>query len=252
MQVFQVVGTLLGILPLVLETAISVAMLRRKQAGEYPAFFSYIVFLPVRGIFLLFFHVGTAHYFSVYWGGKAIAILLSIGALFETISRVLRTYPYFRRLVFQLFSIIIALGVLGAVILLTTRWHLEADKLLVQLMFLERGARLLLVCMWILFTILMSRLGLIWERYPLGIAAGFAFYAALDLALLELHIHLNLIPDNSFLLLRYAAYNLAVGIWAFYFLPIRVEKPVEQLPSTDLGSWNHELTHYVDQWYRRS
>jgi hypothetical protein len=252
MQVSQGLATLLWILPLVLEAAISVAMIRRRLAGQYPAFFSYIVFLPVRGIFLLFFHAGTAHYFSVYWGGKAIAVLLSIGALFETISRVLRTYPYFRRVVFRLFSIIIAFGVLGAVILLITRGHPEADMLVVQLMFLERGARLLLVCLWILFTILMSRLGLIWERYPLGIAAGFALYAALDLALLELHIDLNLIPDNSFLLLRSAAYNLAVGIWAFYFLSTRVEKPIEQLPSTDLGSWNHVLTHYVDQWYRRS
>jgi hypothetical protein len=252
MQVSQNIATLLGILPLFLEAAISVAMLRRKLASQYPTFFSYMVFLPVRGILLLIFQAGTAHYFSVYWGGKAIAILLSIGALFETISRVLRSYPYFRRVVCQLFFIVVALGGLGAVILLIARWHLDADKLLVQLMFLERGARLLLVCLWILFTILMSRLGLIWERYALGIAAGFAFYAALDLALLELHIDLNLIPDNSFLLLRSAAYNLAVGIWAFYFLPTRVEKPVEQLPSTDLGSWNHVLTHYVDQWYRRS
>ena len=252
MQVSQGIATLLWILPLVLEAAIAVAMLRRKLAGEYPAFFSYIVFLPVRGVFLLFVHAGTALYFSVYWGGKAIAILLSVGALFETISRVLRSYPYLRRVVCRLFSIVVFVGVLGAVMLLVTRWHAEADKLLVQLMFLERGSRLLLVCLWILFTVLMSRLGLIWERYPLGIAAGFAFFAALDLALLELHIDLNLIPDNFFLLLRYAAYNLAVVIWAFYFLPTRVESPVEQLPSTDLGSWNHVLTHYVDQWYRRS
>ena len=252
MQLSLGVATLLWILPLVLEVAISLAMLRRKLASQYPVFFSYTVFMPVRGILLLFFQAVAKPYFYVYWGGKAIAILLSLGAIFETVSTVLRSYPFLRRVVFRLFSIVVAAGIIGALVLLISRWQVEADKLLAQLMFLERSARLLLVCLWILFTILMSRLGLTWERYPLGIAAGFAFYAAVDLALLELRVDLHAIPDNFFLLLRSAAYNLAVGIWAFYFLCSRVEKPVEHLPSTDLGTWNHVLMHYVDQWYRRS
>jgi hypothetical protein len=252
MQVSSAVATLLCILPLILEAAISVSMLRRKLARQFPVFFTYTVFLPIRGIFLFFFQAGTAPYSAVYWGGKAIAILLSVGALFETISHLLRSYPFLRRLVFRSFSVIIALGIGGALVFFIVRWHLQADGLLMQLIFLERGARLLLVCLWILFTILMSRLGLTWERYPLGIAAGFAFYAAVDLALLELRIDLNWIQDNFFLLLRSAAYNLAVGIWAYYFLRTRVEVPVERLPSTDLGRWDHVLMHYVDQWYRRS
>jgi hypothetical protein len=251
MQVSQPVATLIWILPLVVEAAISVAMLRRKLAGQYPVFFSYTVFMPVRGILLLFFQAGAV-YFSIYWGGKAIAILLSLGALFESISHLLRSYPFLRRLVLRLFSMVVVVGTIGALVLLISKWHLETDKVLVQLIFLERAARLLLVCSWILFSILMSGLGLTWHRYPLGIAAGFGFYAAVDLALLELRIDLNWIPDNLFLLLRSAAYNLAVGIWAYYFLRVRVEKPVEHLPSTDLGRWNHVLLHYVEQWYRRS
>jgi hypothetical protein len=251
MQLPLGIATLFWVLPLILEAAIALAMLRRKLASQYSVFFSYIVFMIGRGILLLFFQSGRL-YFYTYWGGKGIAILLSVGALLETISQVLRSYPYLRRVVFRLFSVVVALGIIGALLLLIVRWQVEPNELLAQLMFLERRARLLLVCLWILFTILMSRLGLTWHRYPLGIAAGFAFYAAVDLALLELRIDLNWISDNFFLLVRSAAYNLAVGIWAYYFLRTRVERPVEQLPSTDLGRWNHVLMHYVDQWYRRS
>jgi len=252
MQASQSVATLLWILPLVIEATISFAMLRRKLAGQYPVFFSYTAFMPLRGVLLLFFQASAGPHFYIYWGGKAIAILLSLGAVFETVSQVLRSYPFLRRVVLWFFTVIVSVVIVGALVFLISRWQVASHKLLQQVMFLEREARLLLVCLWILFTILMSRLGLTWHRYPLGIAAGFAFYAALDLALLELRIDLNWIPDNFFLFLRSGAYNLAVGIWAYYFLPRRVERPVEQLPSTDLGRWNHVLMHYVDQWYRRS
>ena len=65
---------------------------------------------------------------------------------------------------------------------------------------------------------LMSRLGLTWRDYSVGIAAGFGVYAALDLVLLELRAHLHVVSDAAFVLMRSAAYNLGVAIWAFYFL----------------------------------
>jgi hypothetical protein len=178
--------------------------------------------------------------------------LLSLGVLFEIISHVLHSYPFLRLLVLRLISAVVAISFVIGVIFLITRRQADAGGFLLSVLSMERAARLLLVCLWILFTILVSRLGLTWQRYPLGIAAGFAFYAAVDLALLELRVGLNWIPDNFFVLLRSAAYNLAVGIWAYYFLHVRVQRPVEHLPSTDVGKWNHLLMHYVDQWYRRS
>ncbi len=96
----------------------------------------------------------------------------------------------------------------------------------------------------------MSRLGLTWQNYSVGIAAGFGVYAALDLALLELRAHLHAVTDTAFVLMRSAAYNLGVAIWAFYFLRPRGGKPVGGLPATDLANWNDTLTEKVDRWYR--
>ena len=114
----------------------------------------------------------------------------------------------------------------------------------------ERSARFLQVCLLIVAIALMSRLGLDWRNYSVGIAAGFGVYAALDLALLELRAHLHALTDAAFVLLRPAAYNLGVAIWAFYFLRPRGGKPVGGLPGTDLANWNDALTEHVDKWYR--
>ena len=97
----------------------------------------------------------------------------------------------------------------------------------------------------------MSRLGLTWHHYSLGITAGFGVYSALDLILLELRAHLHIVSDTAFVLLRPAAYNLGVLIWAYYFLRPQNGNPVDRLPGTDLANWNQALTDHMDKWYRR-
>lgn len=116
---------------------------------------------------------------------------------------------------------------------------------------LERSARFLQVCLLIVAISLMSRLGLTWHHYSVGIASGFGVYSALDLILLELRAHLHVITDAAFVLLRPAAYNLGVAIWALYFLWPQRGKPVDRLPPTDLAKWNESVTRQVDKWYRR-
>jgi hypothetical protein len=107
------------------------------------------------------------------------------------------------------------------------------------------------VCLLIVAIAMMSRLGLTWHHYSLGIATGFGVYSALDLILLELRAHLHVVTDTAFVLLRPAAYNLGVLIWAFYFLRPQSGNPVDRLPGSDLANWNDALTEHVDKWYRR-
>ncbi len=76
-------------------------------------------------------------------------------------------------------------------------------------------------------------------------------YSALDLILLELRAHLHVVTDTAFVLLRPAAYNLGVLIWAFYFLRPQSGNPVDRLPGSDLENWNDALSEHVDKWYRR-
>jgi hypothetical protein len=98
---------------------------------------------------------------------------------------------------------------------------------------------------------LMSRLGLTWHHYLIGIVAGFGIYSALDLAVLELRAHLHFVTDAALVLLTSAAYNVAAIIWASYLLRPRRRESIEHLPETNLIELNEAVTEYVNQWYRR-
>jgi hypothetical protein len=99
--------------------------------------------------------------------------------------------------------------------------------------------------------LLMSRLGLSWHHYSVGIIAGFGLYSALDLAALEVRGHLHVMTDATFELLKPAAYNLACVIWAVYFLRSWRVEPVEHLPALNLQEWNAVVGNYLNQWRRR-
>ena len=116
-------------------------------------------------------------------------------------------------------------GLVALAMLIWTKGPAGADVALEWIILSERSARFLQVCLLIVAIALMSRLGLTWRNYSLGIAAGFGVYAALDLVLLELRAHLHLMSDSTFVLLRSAAYNLGVLIWAYYFLRPQGREP---------------------------
>lgn len=237
--------------PLAMQCVIAVVMLCRGLVAQFPFFFSYTVLLPARDAVLFFLPYPGNTYSSVYWWGDGVAVLLALAVIFETTSHFVRPFPFFRLFLRVLWIVI---GVAGAVAL-TLLWADGPNgvgRAFEWIVLLERSARFLQVCLLIVATALMSRLGLDWHHYSVGIAAGFGVFAALDLALLELRAHLHVLSDAAFVLLRPAAYNLGVAIWAFYFLRPQGGKPVGGLPGTDLANWNNALTEHVNKWYRHS
>jgi hypothetical protein len=241
----------LWFLPLTLQVAIAASMLYRGLASQFPFFFSYNLFVPARDLILASVPNGGNLYSAVYWWGDGGAILLALVVIVEVAFHLIGRYPF---LLF-LFKILLGLAAIAAMAALAslvwTRGPAGADLALEWIIYTERSVRFLQVCLLILMIALMSRLGLTWRTYELGIAAGFGLYAALDLILLELRAHLHAVTDNSFVLLRSTAYNLGVLIWAAYFLLPRRRPPVDRLPDNDLAQWNDELNQKVDKWYRR-
>ncbi len=239
---------ILWIVPLALQAAIVAAMLYRKLAGRFPVFFAYTVLVPSRDIILLFLKYPGTSYALVYWVGEALALLLGLGVILEVAQRLFQPYPFLRFLL-RVISVLAAVATPVVLVLLAlTGGHREFFEAMVML---ERAARFLQVCMLIVVLLLMSRLGLNWQNYAVGIAAGFGVYSALDLALLEFRAHLHLVSDSAFVLLRPAAYNLAAVIWAYYFLQALRKRPLGQLPEVDLENWNRAVAGYINQWYRR-
>ena len=248
MKFSHVTMTVLWLAPLVLQCAIALVMLIRGQAGRYPFFFGYTILLPARDFILLFLPYGERRYSTVYWWGEAGLVFLSLAVIVETVWRLLAPYP-FLRIVFRMFWIACILA--SAVALATLFWNNGphgADLPLESIILFERSARVLQVGLLIAVILLISRLGLTWHSGWVGIAAGFGIYAALDLALLELRANVHLIADTAFVFLVPASYNLAVLVWAYYFLKPDKERPVKQLPATELGAWNEELTERIEEW----
>jgi hypothetical protein len=249
MSPFDLASLVLSLVPIGLQTAILIVMLWRGLGTVFPVFFSYNVIVVARDLVLLVLPYGSNLYSAVFWWGEAIAILLSLGVIFEVLWHLFRPY-LFLRFVFKLVSIAALLAAAGALVLLRTGPE-GADRLLELILLMERSARVLQAGLLIVLISLMSRLGMTWRDYSLGIAAGFGVFAALDLVLLEFRAHLHFITDTVFELWKPAAYNLGVLIWAYYFLRPRTLHAVDGLPETDLATWHDTLSEYVKQWYRR-
>ena len=251
MNFFGLATFVLWFAPLAIQCVIALVMVRRGLVAQFPFFFSYTVLLPVRDFTLYFLPNPGDRYSTVFWLGEAAAVLLSLAIIFEISLHFVRSFPFLRLFLRVLW---IAAGVVGAAalaLLFWTKGPAGGDVALEWITLSERSARFLQVCLLILAIAMMSRLGLTWRHYSLGIAAGFGVYAALDLVLLELRGHLHILSGEAFVLLRSAAYNLGVLIWAFYFLRPEDGNSIDRLPGNDVSDWNETLTEQVDKWYRR-
>lgn len=251
MNFLRLATYVLWVMPLAIQCVIAVVMLRRGLVGQFPFFFIYTLLLPARDVTLSFLHNPGDRYSTVFFGGEAAAVLLSLGVIFEISWHFVRRFPFLRLFLRVLWISAIVAGGAALAMLFWAKGPAGADVALEWITLSERSARFLQVCLLIVAIATMTRLGLTWRDYSLGIAAGFGVYAALDLVLLELRGHLHVLGDSTFVFLRSASYNLGVLIWAFYFLRPRKENPVDRLPGTDVANWNDALTEHIDKWYRR-
>jgi hypothetical protein len=240
----------LWVVPLILQVAIAAVMLRRKLVGKFPVFFCYTVLVSSREFVVSFLHYGGKTYSLVWFWGEALAVLLGLGVIFEALQYLLPPYPFLRVVLKSVWILGGMAAVTALLMLVQSHGGPGPDRPLELIMLLERAAKFLQVCLLIIVISLMSRLGLTWHQYLLGIIAGFGIFSAFDLAALELRSHLHFLSDHAFGLIRPAAYNLGAVIWAAYFLPSRSTAPVEHLPKNNLEEWNEAVTDYVDQCYR--
>ena len=249
MKAFQILTMMLWITPIVIQSIIAIVMFRRKLVAVFPVFFTYSLLLPAREILLLFVRNPNT-YSRIYFLGEAVVVALSLGVIYEVIWHLVRPYPFLRQFVFRCFWVVAAAGLaLGLAMFLSASRSARPDPLLETIILAERSVRFLQSCWLVVLVLLMSRLGLTWQYYAVGIATGFGLYSASDLTLLELRVHLHWINDKTLVLLNSAAYNVAVGIWARYFLPPRpsTETIVVNLPSTEIARWNNALSEYLKQ-----
>jgi hypothetical protein len=237
----------LWIIPLVLQPIIAVTMVSRKQVREFPVFFWYTFFVVARDIGLLALRRMTHLYAWIYWLGEPITIICGVAATYEVLWRLIRPYPMLRLLGFRVFWMSIGIAALtGLVILKVSRFpHIGIS--IESVLLLERSARFVQVMVLVGFMAFMSRFGLTWKHYASGIIVGFGAAAGLQLALLEVK-SLDMITNDIYGFLKPAAYNIAVIVWAIYFIPRHPPQSVTtELPASELAKWDGLLRRYLQR-----
>lgn len=240
----------LWILPLTLQAAISAVMVRRGLLKVFPIFFGYTVSVVLLEIALFFFRYPSNSYSLIYLSKEILAVLLGLGAVLEIVLYLLPPGPFFRMVLRGLWTLAATLAGVSLLILVFTRAPAAKDRVFEVIILSERSARLLQAGLLLVVIALMSRLGLTWHQYSVGILAGFGTYSALALIIFELRSHAH-IRDSTLALGNSAAYNIAVLMWTFYFLRSWRHVALTDLPKNNLAEWNETVSAYVDQWHRR-
>jgi|SRR5437868_5400031 len=238
------------ICPVLLQSLIALVIILRRHVSDFPVFFSYTLFVAGRDCALLVFRgnrqLDSWHIYSwIYFIGEPITILLGLAAIYEVLWRLIRPYSMLRLLGIRLFWISLGVAALIGGLLFKTSPLSRMAASIESARLLQRSAWFVEVGVLIVFILFISNLGLTWRDYTAGIIAGFGVSAGLQLALVELE-SLQAISGSIFVLLKSAAYNLAVLIWTSYFIPRRVQATtLKELPDTDLARWDELLRRYL-------
>jgi hypothetical protein len=237
-------------IPLVLQAAILIVMLRRNLARIFPMFFGYTSLVLLSDVALFPFNYRSNVYGIIYWSTEALTALLSLGIIFESLGQILPPSSFRQNLFKLMWFVAAALAAAATMIFIFTPAGSRLARSFEFIVLVERSVRFLQVCLLIVVIVLITKLGLTWHYYPVGILAGFGIYSAGALLVLELRGHLHLVGNNTLVLINSSAYNLAAMIWAFYFLRPPRKAPLS-LPNTNLPEWNDALSEYTQKWYRR-
>lgn len=240
-------GMVFWIIPLCLQPLIALSITLRRLISRFPIFFSYTLLVSARDLILLFFKHNRRMYSWIYFLGEPLAIVLGLAVIYEVLWQLIRPYATLRTLGIRSFWVTVCVALLAGLWILQISQFGQSQFWIDSLVLIERSARFAQVGVLIGFILFISHLGLTWKHYVAGIVVGFGVAAGFQLAVFELR-STQVIPAGTFHLLDSGAYNIAVLVWAIYFLPPRREmEPPPTLPKTDLPRWDEVLRGYLHQ-----
>jgi hypothetical protein len=225
----------------ILQIAIAVAMLRRRQHREFKFFFAYVVaqivtFAVVFPAYLN--HISAVFYLS--WFSTAISVALGFKVIHEAFLDVFRPFHTLRDLGTVLFKWagLVMLLVAGVVSVSTN--SSDNAPWVQAIMTAQRCVRIIQVGM-VLFLLFFARyLGVSRRQHSFGIAMGFGTFAVVELLLIASWAGEHL-SNLAMGLINMTAYNATLLIWLGYTL---VKSPAREAASTLLRPqrWEQSLT----------
>ena len=200
-----------------LQSAVALALWRRKLHKKFPVFFAYV--LAQIGIFGLTFPLNLYNYewfFYTYWLGAALSALLSFRVIHEVFLDVFRPYHTLKDLGTVLFKWTGVVMLLVSVVVAFSN-SAKSDPLIQAITTLQRSVRMV-QCGLILFLLLFSRfLGVSKRQQSFGIALGFGLFASVELILIALNSG-GLLRIAHLSLINTIMYDVAIVVWLAYML----------------------------------
>jgi hypothetical protein len=208
-----------GLFPPVLQTWLTLLLVRRRAHKSFPFFFAYTVFAVVAELckFALLQYSPTMMYFYLYWGAEAIYATLGFLAIHEVFRRVFENFkslPWFKFLL-----PLVGLGMLAISMLISVVHRaVETAPLLEGIYSLQIAVRCLQIGVFFLIFFLARAFELDYRQYAFGIAAGFGIAAAGILLGTLVRTGLGLKSLIFFQYVPIVAYCTAVTVWLVSFV----------------------------------
>jgi len=237
----QVVFNLLWFAHPFLQTAVAVAMFRRKAYKHFPIFFTYILSQIL--IFAVTYSVygNYVWFFYVYWIGEAVSVFFGFKVIHEVFLDVFRPFHTLRDLGTVLFKWAgLVMLLVAIVVAFSSPSSSPLQSPMTQAILTTERCVRVIQCGLVLFLLVFSRyLGISWRQPSFGIALGFGAFASVELAVVALGAgsHISAMAAH---LVNMIAFNCAIATWMGYFL---LKSPARELTATLLQSqrWQQSL-----------
>ena len=213
-----------------LESFTTLVMFLRGTWREYRVFWSYLVAECLRTALLFAIGNGPAHYeayFFSYWISEAFVCLLGFFVIREIFGKAFCTQLGLKRWGDRIF-VCSLMGLLAVASLSAASHHgTDSSRLLAAILVLKWAESFVRLGVLAALSASVLVLGLPWKHHAVGVAAGFAFYGSIELAMLAARLRLGREMNRYVVWMFMSAGFVENVIWGLYFLPVSKRKAAE-------------------------
>ena len=238
-----------SLLPVLVLGAIAVVMYLRKQHRLYFTFWIYFCFQFIRviAVNIVSIRISSVAYFYAYWTASLCSVFFTLLLLRSIFVTVLSNYSGLaktRRVGYE-----IALGILWSASLLIALQRTGPRTITDMITRAEQAISLTTVGMLIFVVLSSIVLGIRWNTALCGMAGGLGLLGTVDLLVFTFWRRDGHYSPNFRLVgwIQTLTYDAAVGIFAFYFLPVRAEIRAPEGMRPELIEWAESMKGAVSK-----
>lgn len=225
------------LLPIPILVLTITVMYRRKQHALYPMFWVYLIFELIRaGTENVAYHLSYRVFFYSYWSFSAGAVIFTLLLLRDIFLTAFEGYSPLKRLRrFGYEAAFLAFWILGLLLISHNHFGPAIPQIIFQA---EQAVSVTAVGMFVFVVGSSALLGIRWTSQFCGIALGVGLLGIIDLAVFAAFSRRYLVSNVVAGWVETLAYNCAVGIYAFCFVPIRDEiHDISPTIGPELAEW---------------